>query len=281
MAYPNQRNQETEQAPDSLTRYNAGGSRSIWRPGRGFVKQIGTPPRSAQPQPVQWDAMPKPTAPVIPPAPNIDPGMTPGVNPSIGETTKLPAPAPNPYPFTTPNVQPAPLPATGGALSTPGAIGAQGKTDTGAWNHLFPNAPGTAKPIAWNAGNRPATSYPAPAPQAPQASAAPNPQYLTPGTQAPKIHAAAQVSPSWQQDIIAAHPNIGVAGTPENQAFVSAFNTHGAPERGMQTAQEVMKQFAPKANPTPGLAKDDLRGNPDLTPGIRNEARRIDPYALN
>lgn len=271
MAYPNN---QREQAPEIQTRYNEGGGRSKWRLGRGWVKQIGDAPRPA----VQWDAqLPALTNPFNQPhdidpgmahtAPgNIDPGMTPGFDPYADSAPK-PALGMNGV-------------SSGGALSTPGAAGAQGLTDNAAWNHLFPHRPdertGPNQPGHYAPGTDPAKGL---GRIAPPPSAAPNPQYLTPGTAAPEIHSAPPAAADWQQQIVAQYPMIGKAGSPEHTAFVSAFNAHGAPGKGMDTAHEVMRAFQPK--PNIAARGPEMRDTPELTPGIRNEARRVDPYAMN
>lgn len=224
------------------------GRRTVYRPGRGMVPQMGRPPQvdasgrtQAQingetylnPNAVQWDAQfpklpngqqrnnaPAPAAPTLgaPTQHDIDPGMTraphnpgPAAMPQIAAQPASLNPAP-PQPAT-----PAILPNAGG---------------------LIENKYGTAS-----------------------------------------VQRAAPVAPDWQGQIMAAHPNIGVAGSPENLAFVSAFNQHGAPERGMSTAAEVMRGFQPK--PNIAARGPEMRDTPELTPGIRNEARRVDPYASN
>lgn len=270
MAYPNNKHGETALAPQQQVQYNEGGGRSKWRPSRGWVKQIGEAPRPQSP--VKWDApaFPALLGGVLPPPKDIDPGMThaaPGA--SIA-----PDSAANAYPFTTPNPQPTPQPTTGGALSTHGAVGAQGLTNSAAWNGLFPNAPGAA-PQPTSVSPHASVGAVNDQPQAPNAGGSITTQYGT-----ASVQRAAPASPNWQADIIAAHPAIGVAGSPENKAFVTAFNQHGAPERGMQTAAQVMNQLRP-VTPAPAMAHDDTRGNAKLTPGMANEARRVDPYALN
>lgn len=61
-------------------------------------------------------------------------------------------------------------------------------------------------------------------------------------------------SDSWQADIIAKYPQIGVAGSEENKAFLDAFNKHGAWEKGMNTAHQVMSGIAPLIN-APGAGR--------------------------
>lgn len=48
----------------------------------------------------------------------------------------------------------------------------------------------------------------------------------------------------WQEKIVEKYPQIGVAGTPENKAFVAAFQKHGAWERGMDDAAEIISRIA-------------------------------------
>jgi hypothetical protein len=53
---------------------------------------------------------------------------------------------------------------------------------------------------------------------------------------------------NWQQAIIDKYPNIGVAGTAENAAFVAEFKRRGTPETAMQIADELAAfQWPPPA----------------------------------
>lgn len=61
---------------------------------------------------------------------------------------------------------------------------------------------------------------------------------------------------NWQQQIVAKYPQVGVAGSPENKAFVEQYLTHKDPAQAMGTADTL---FAPKE---PNVA--DLNG--DATP---------------
>lgn len=159
------------------------------------------------------------------------------------------------------------------------------------WSDTFPSAGGATRPAAKPAPAAPQTAdqqfrsefasrksptapVTAPRPLTPPPSSAiahNEPNRIDPlapvrteyGTVTP-IHRAPSISPNWQAEIIKAHPQIGIKGTPENTAFVAAFNQHGAPERGMSTAQEVMQQFPTQQGPSVAGAHDDLNGRAPL-----------------
>ena len=44
---------------------------------------------------------------------------------------------------------------------------------------------------------------------------------------------------NWRKDVLKAYPKIGIAGSPENIAFVEAFKLHGNPNLAMQTANRL------------------------------------------
>ncbi len=64
-------------------------------------------------------------------------------------------------------------------------------------------------------------------------------------TQAPAAGA------DWQADLVKKFPEIGVAGSPANKAFVERFNKHQAPERAAQDAEAAMKQAQSTKVPGP------------------------------
>lgn len=61
-------------------------------------------------------------------------------------------------------------------------------------------------------------------------------------------------SEDWQKKIVEKYPDIGVAGTPANKAFLESFAKHGAWERAMADADAVGKQLGLK----PGQAPDAM-----------------------
>jgi len=55
-----------------------------------------------------------------------------------------------------------------------------------------------------------------------------------------------QENQNWRQVLTNKHPNIGIAGSPENEAFVAAFKQHGDPNRAMETADQLFEQASAK-----------------------------------
>jgi len=65
---------------------------------------------------------------------------------------------------------------------------------------------------------------------------------------------------NWRQDLVKAYPKIGIAGSPENEAFVKAFKLHGDPNRAMETANRLAGKYKEPQ-------EDDIRdliSDPDL-----------------
>jgi hypothetical protein len=250
MSRQNEQNAVHQWQPDATDPIS--GRRTVYRgPQRGMVPQIGRPPAVnaagqtqsqinagtyLNPSAVQWDAQ-------FPNLPNGQPRTT---------TTRD-----TPFTHPAPNIDP-------GITPQEGRFGPPADIDPGMTRAGI--APVTAAPQA-----APVTPYaraaaPNTQPQAPNAGGSISTQYGT-----ASVKSAPSVAPDWQAQIIAAHPQIGVKGSPENAAFVARFNAHGAPERGMQDAQEVMKQFAPQANPSGNIAHNDIQGRTEQLPGMVNE----------
>jgi len=55
-----------------------------------------------------------------------------------------------------------------------------------------------------------------------------------------------QENQNWRQTLLSKHPKIGIAGSPENEAFVAAFKQHGDPNRAMETADQLFEQASAK-----------------------------------
>lgn len=65
---------------------------------------------------------------------------------------------------------------------------------------------------------------------------------------------------NWRQDLVKTYPKIGIAGSPENAAFVKAFKLHGDPNLAMETANRLAGKY--KEPHEEDIM--DLISNPDL-----------------
>lgn len=65
---------------------------------------------------------------------------------------------------------------------------------------------------------------------------------ISPYGEASVTHVAAPQG--WQQAIVKQYPQIGVAGSPENAAFLKEYAQHQAPERAMESAHAAMRGVA-------------------------------------
>lgn len=71
-------------------------------------------------------------------------------------------------------------------------------------------------------------------------SSVPQGSAIAPVNGAPQGPTTSGDTVDWQGEVMKRYPRIGVAGSPENAAFVDAFKQHNDPTRGMATAHAVM-----------------------------------------